>query len=275
MSGRIEGKVAVVTGGAGGIGAGTVRRFAEEGACVVVADLEIAAGQQLVGELGDVARFVHADVSEEAAVAAAVDCAVAEFGRLDCMFNNAGILGAVGPIARTSVEAWDRSVAVLLRSVFLGMKHAARVMVPQGSGVILSTSSTAGITGGLGPHAYTACKTAVVGLTRSVAAELAQYGVRVNAIAPGNTVTGMTAIAYTGDSANLAATAERIKAGSNLGIAGEPVDIANAALYLASDEARYITGQCLVVDAGQTTNAGSVRFASSEAALIQEGGRVA
>jgi NAD(P)-dependent dehydrogenase (short-subunit alcohol dehydrogenase family) len=99
--------------------------------------------------------------------------------------------------------------------------------------------------------------------------------VRVNAIAPGNTVTGMTAIAYTGDAANIEAAAERIKAGSNLGIAGEPVDIANAALYLASDEARHITGHCLVVDAGQTTNAGSVRFAAAEPGLIQEGGRVA
>ena len=189
------------------------------------------------------------------------------------MFNNAGILGAVGSISRTSVEDWDRSVAVLLRSVFLGMKHAARVMVPQRSGVIISTSSTAGITGGLGPHAYTACKTAVIGLTRSVAGELAQHGVRVNAIAPGNTVTGMTAFAYTGDASEIEATTERIRAGSNLGIAGEPVDIANAALYLASDEARYVTGHCLVVDAGQTTNAGSVRFASAEPALILERGR--
>ena len=275
MSGRIEGKVAIVTGGASGIGAGTVRRFAEEGARVVVADIQVDAGKRLAAELGDAARFIEVDVADEHAVAAAVDLAVAEFGRLDCMFNNAGILGAVGSISRTAVEDWDRSVAVLLRSVFLGMKHAARVMVPQGSGVIISTSSTAGITGGLGPHAYTACKTAVIGLTRSVAGELAQHGVRVNAIAPGNTVTGMTAFAYTGDAADIEATTERIRAGSNLGIAGEPVDIANAALYLASDEARYITGHCLVVDAGQTTNAGSVRFASAEPALIVEGGRTA
>jgi NAD(P)-dependent dehydrogenase (short-subunit alcohol dehydrogenase family) len=273
MSGRIEGKVAIVTGGASGIGAGTVRRFVEEGARVVVADLQVDAGKRLAAELGERARFIEADVADEHAVAAAVDLAVAEFGRLDCMFNNAGILGAVGSISRTSVEDWDRSVAVLLRSVFLGMKHAARVMVPQRSGVIISTSSTAGITGGLGPHAYTACKTAVIGLTRSVAGELAQHGVRVNAIAPGNTVTGMTAFAYTGDASEIEATTERIRAGSNLGIAGEPVDIANAALYLASDEARYVTGHCLVVDAGQTTNAGSVRFASAEPALILERGR--
>jgi NAD(P)-dependent dehydrogenase (short-subunit alcohol dehydrogenase family) len=275
MTGRIEGKVAIVTGGASGIGAGTVRRFVEEGARVVVADLQVDAGKRIVAELGESARFIEADVADEFAVAAAVDLAVTEFGRLDCMFNNAGILGAVGSISRTEVEDWDRSVAVLLRSVFLGMKHAARVMMPQGSGVIISTSSTAGITGGLGPHAYSACKTAVIGLTRSVAGELAQHGIRVNAIAPGNTVTGMTAFAYTGDATNIDAAAERIRSGSNLGIAGEPVDIANAALYLASDEARYITGHCLVVDAGQTTNWGSVRFASADPALIIEGGRTA
>jgi NAD(P)-dependent dehydrogenase (short-subunit alcohol dehydrogenase family) len=273
MSGRIEGMVVIVTGGASGIGAGAARRFAEEGARVVVADLQVDSGKQLVGELGDVARFVEADVAEEADVAAVVDLAVSEFGRLDCMFNNAGILGAVGPISQTPVPAWDRTVAVLLRSVFLGMKHAARVMIPQSSGVILSTASTAGILGGLGPHAYTACKHAVIGLTKSVAAELAPHGIRVNAIAPGNTVTGMTAVAYTGDPTNLEATAERIKAGSQLGIAGEPVDIANAALYLASDESRYVTGHCLVVDAGQTTSGGSTRFASAEPALIREQGR--
>jgi NAD(P)-dependent dehydrogenase (short-subunit alcohol dehydrogenase family) len=273
MNGRMQDKVIVVTGGASGIGAGTARRFAQEGGRVVVADLQVDAGMQLVAELGDVARFVETDVSEEDDVAAAVDLAVATFGRLDCMFNNAGILGAVGPVSRTPVDAWDRSVAVLLRSVFLGMKHAARVMVPQHSGVILSTSSTAGLLGGLGPHAYTACKHAVIGLTRSVATELAQHGIRVNAIAPGNTVTGMTAIAYTGDATRLDETTERIRAGSALGIAGEPVDIANAALYLASDEARYVTGHCLVVDAGQTTNGGSTRFFGADPALVMEGGR--
>src|SRR6202022_216833 len=182
MNGRMQGKVIVVTGGASGIGAGTARRFAQEGGRVVVADLQVDAGTQLVGELGDVARFVQTDVSEEDDVAAAVDLAVTTFGRLDCMFNNAGILGAVGPVSHTSVDAWDRSVAVLLRSVFLGMKHAARVMVPQHSGVILSTTSIGGLQGGLGPHVYGAAKGAVVALTRRVAAELGALTTRVNAI---------------------------------------------------------------------------------------------
>ena len=273
MTGRLDGRVAVITGGASGIGAGTTRRFVEEGARVVIADVDVDAGKRLADELGDSTRFIVTDVAVEGDVEAAVAGAVEAFGRLDIMFNNAGILGAVGPIAETTASAWDRSVDVLLRSVFLGMKHAAPVMIRQRSGVILSTSSIAGIIGGLGPHAYTACKHAVIGLTKSVAGELAQHGVRVNAIAPGNTVTAMTAVAYTGEAANLDDTAARIKAGSPLGFAGEPIDIANAALYLASDEARYITGHCLVVDAGQTTNAGSVRFSSSDAALIVEGGR--
>ena len=273
MTGRLDGRVAVITGGASGIGAGTAKRFVEEGARVVVADVQIDAGKSLVEELGGVARFVEADVAEEADVAAAVDLAVREFGRLDCMFNNAGILGAVGPIADTAAGDWDRSVAVLLRSVFLGMKHAARVMIPQRSGVILSTSSTAGIIGGLGPHAYTACKTAIVGLTRSVAAELAPHGVRVNAIAPGMTVTAMTAMTYTGNAADIDVAAERIKASSPLGFAAGPIDIANAALYLASDDARNVTGHCLAVDAGQTTNAGSSHFSSSSPALVDKSGR--
>jgi len=275
VTGRLEGKVAVVTGGASGIGAGTVRRFVEEGARVVIADVDVERGKLLADELGAVTRFAETDVTDEDAIAAAVDLAVGELGRLDVMFNNAGILGAVGPIAQTDAADWDRSVAVLLRSVFLGMKHAARVMIPQGGGVILSTSSIAGVTGGLGPHAYTACKHAVVGLTRSAAIELAPHGIRVNAIAPGMTVTGMTAFTFTGDAAGLDATAEVIRSRSPLGIAGEPLDIANAALYLASDEARYVNGHVLVVDAGQTVNGGSGHFASMDAALVEAGNREA
>ena len=135
MSGRLEGKVAVITGGASGIGAGTTQRFVEEGARVVIADLQDDAGQALAAELGDAVRSIRCDVTEEADLAAAVDHAVAEFGQLDVMFNNAGIVGVIGPIADTPADGWDRTVAVLLRGVFLGTKHAARVMVPQRSGV--------------------------------------------------------------------------------------------------------------------------------------------
>jgi NAD(P)-dependent dehydrogenase (short-subunit alcohol dehydrogenase family) len=273
MGNRLDGKVAVITGGASGIGEGTVRRFVEEGARVVIADLQDNAGAALCAELGAGTRFIHTDVTQEADVAAAVDLAVAEFGRLDIMFNNAGIVGAIGRISDTTADAWNRSVAVLLNGAFHGMKHAARVMVPQGSGVILSTASTAGIIGGLGPHAYTACKHAIVGLTKSVASELGASGIRVNAIAPGNTATAMTAAVITGDHTDLEATNRHIASTSPLGISGQPADIANAALYLASDEARYVSGHCLVVDAGQTANGGSSRFHQSKPAMVEEAGR--
>lgn len=273
MAGRLDGKVAVITGGASGIGEGTARRFVAEGASVVIADLQRAPGEALAAELGRAARFITTDVTSEADIAAAVDLAAREFGRLDVMFNNAGIVGVVGRIAETPVDSWDRTVSVLMRGVFLGIKHAARVMVPQGSGSIISTSSTAGLMGGLGPHCYTACKHAVIGLTKSAASELASDGIRVNAISPGNTATAMTSAVMTGDHTALAATAEQIASTSLLGIAGMPEDIANAALYLASDEARYVSGHTLVVDAGQTTNGGSSRFHRRASGVFLEAGQ--
>ena len=269
---RLAGKIAVITGGASGIGEGTVLRFVEEGARVVIADIQDEPGRALATRLGDVARFVHTDVTDESSIARAVDEAVQSFGRLDVMFNNAGIVGAVGRIAETDTDQWDRTVSILLRGVYLGMKHAARVMVPQKSGAIVSTSSTAGILGGLGPHCYTACKHAVIGLTKSVASELAASGIRVNAISPGNTVSAMTAGVVTGDHTAIDSVTQHITAGSLLGIPGLPVDIANAAVYLASEESRYVTGHTLVVDAGQTTIGGNGRFHQQPATLIREAG---
>ena len=254
MTERLAGKTAVITGAASGIGEGTARRFVAEGANVVIADLQTDAGAAIAEELGAPARFVRCDVTSEADVAAAVDLAVDQFGRLDVMFNNAGVIGVTGSIIETPVEAWDHTIAILLRGVFLGTKHAARVMVPQGSGVILNTSSIAGVVGGLGPHAYTAAKHAVIGLTKSVANELAPSGIRVNAISPGNTVSPMTATAVADDHEAIDTATDRIAKWSPLGIAGVPDDIANAALYLASDEARYVSGHTLVVDAGHTSS---------------------
>jgi NAD(P)-dependent dehydrogenase (short-subunit alcohol dehydrogenase family) len=274
MGPRLKGKVAVITGGAFGIGAGTAKLFIEEGASVVIADLQEDVGRALLGELGDGARFIKADVAIEKEVAAAVDLAVGEFGRLDCMINNAGIIGAVGSIANITADAWDRTIAVLLRGVFLGMKHAARVMINQKSGCILSVTSTAGITGGLGPHAYTAAKHAVIGLTKSAASELGKYGIRVNAIAPGNIVTTMTSALITGDPTNEKDAAKSIAAMSPLGIAGFPIDIAHSLLYLASEEARYVSGHTLVVDAGQTTGGKAGKLFHGQAAdIIVEGGK--
>ena len=274
MSGRLDGKVAVITGAASGIGAGTARMFVKEGAKVILADMQTDAGMALADELGDVARFAQCNVMIEDEVAAAVDLAVSEFGGLDVMFNNAGIVGSVGRISETSIEAWDNTMAILLRGVFLGVKHAARVMLTQNSGVIINTSSTAGILGGLGPHAYTAAKHGVIGLTKSVANELAPNGIRVNAISPGNTVTAMTATVTSGDPGAIVDATQKIAAGSPLGYAGVPDDIAAAALYLASDDARYVSGHTLVVDAGQTT-AGMVpnRFNIGSSRQFHEAGR--
>ena len=140
------------------------------------------------------------------------------------------------------------------------------MMLPRNSGSIISTSSIAGVIGGLGPHAYTASKTAIVGLTKSIASELGPQGIRVNAIAPGTIPTPLTAVAVTGDPTNIAAVTERSK--SMFGIAADPIDIANAALYLASDEGRLVNGHTLVVDAGRSINGGSARFASATAKMI-------
>ncbi|MFO7962328.1 MAG: glucose 1-dehydrogenase [Desulfobacterales bacterium] len=273
MGNRLEGKSAVITGGSCGIGAGTAKLFAEEGASVVIADIQTDAGVALASELGGRARFVQTDVTRETDVSAAVDFAVSEFGRLDCMVNNAGVIGAVGSIGEIPLSAWDATIEILLRGAFLGMKHAARVMIPQRSGSIISLSSTAGVAGGLGPHAYTAAKHAVVGLTKSVASELGRYGIRVNAVAPGNIVTVMTSVAVTGDPNKPSEAAKAIAEMSPLGIAGYPIDIANAILYLASEESRYVSGHTLVVDAGQTTGGKAGRRFHKGADMIRESGK--
>ena len=163
MTKRLEGKVAAITGAASGIGEATARRFVEEGARVMIGDIQEDAGQALAEELGDAAAFRRCDVTAEADIATLVDDAVATFGHLDIMMNNAGIVGARGPIAQTSLDEYDATMNVLLRGTFIGMKHAARVMQPRGTGSIISLSSTAGVQGGLGPHVYAAAKHAVVG----------------------------------------------------------------------------------------------------------------
>jgi NAD(P)-dependent dehydrogenase (short-subunit alcohol dehydrogenase family) len=157
--------------------------------------------------------------------------------------------------------------------VFLGTKHAARVMIPQGEGAIVNTSSAAGVQGGLGPHAYTAAKHAVVGLTKSAASELGAHGIRVNAVAPGKIPTPLTAEALTGDHTDMDAIEANIRETSPLGFAPVADDIALAVLYLTSDEGRFVSGHTLVVDGGRTTNGGSSRFASSAPGLIAEAGR--
>jgi NAD(P)-dependent dehydrogenase (short-subunit alcohol dehydrogenase family) len=254
VAGRVQGKVAVVTGAASGLGEATARLMHAEGASVILTDIQDDRGQGVAADLGDRARYLHCDVSSEPDVAQAVDEAVREFGRLDCMFNNAGIVGTQGGIDEIPLEEYEFTMAVLLRSVFLGMKHAARVMKPQCSGVILNTTSIGGLQGGLGPHVYGAAKGAVVALTKNVAAELGAWSIRVNAIAPGKILTPMNAANLTGDPDAMDQAREAFATRTPLrGRIGEADDIAHAALWPASDDAGFVSGHVLVVDGGLTT----------------------
>jgi xanthoxin dehydrogenase len=272
---RLNGKVAVITGAASGIGAASARRFVKEGARVVLGDIQQEKGDALVAELGDAAIFTLCNVTREEDVAKLVDLAVDHFGSLDIMFNNAGIVGAVGPIDTTIAAEWSATLDILLNGVFYGMKHAARVMKPQGNGVIISMASTAGVMGGLGPHTYAAGKHAVVGLTKNVAAELCRFGIRVNAIAPASMATEMLASILTGDPADINGAVDALAAASPLlDRAGTAEDVANAALWLASEEAGYTNGHILAIDAGMTTGSTleGPSFAEYEP-MIREGGK--
>jgi NAD(P)-dependent dehydrogenase (short-subunit alcohol dehydrogenase family) len=268
---RFSDHCVVVTGGASGIGEATVRALVAQEGRVVIADLQGDRGRELASELGPSAAFHQTDVTREEEIAGAIELAQKRFGPLTGMINNAGIVGAVGSIMDTSAEAFDHTMSILSRAVFLGIKHAARAMKPLGRGSIVSLASTAGVMGGLGPHVYTMAKHGVVGLTRSTACELARSGIRVNAVAPGGTVTAMTNAL--GDN-NPETTAEFIASGSPLGFACMPEDIASGILYLLSDDARYITGHTLVIDAGQTTGGTEMPpFYSQEADILLHAGR--
>jgi NAD(P)-dependent dehydrogenase (short-subunit alcohol dehydrogenase family) len=249
---RFEGKVVVVTGGASGMGRATVRRFLQEGAAVLVADFNEEAGADTVAEAtslghGERVRFRRTDVASEAQVAAMIDAAVEAFGRLDVLFNNAGVGGAIGPLTETLEADYDYTMDVLCKGVFLGIKHGARRLRAQGDGgAIVNTASVAGLSGDGGPLVYSAAKAAVISMSKSAAVELARDRIRVNAICPGFIV---TPLAGSGDEARAARAFEGAQPWPETG-SGE--HIAGAALYLASDDARFVTGEALVVDGGLT-----------------------
>lgn len=253
MAGRYEGKVAVVTGAASGLGEAGARLFVAEGGKVVVSDYSAERGQRVAADLGSSGVFVKCDVTVEADVAASFDAAMDTWGRCDGAWANAGIVGLAGPIAEADMDQFDQTMAVLARGVFCTFKHAARVMIKAGNGgCLIGTASVAAVKGGMGPHAYAMAKAGVVGLCRNMASELAPFRIRANSIAPGSIPTGMTAHVITGDPDNVQAATDRMAAQSPLGRSGSATDIAETALFLMSDAGSYISGQCIIVDAGDT-----------------------
>ena len=255
----------VITGGASGMGEATVRLLAARGHAVVFGDIQDARGIALSEELGDSVEFVHTDVTKESDVAQLIDSAVAQFGPLAGMVNNAGIIGVVGPIDSITVEDWDATVAMLLRSTFLGLKHAARVMKPERRGSIVNTSSIAALQGGIGPHAYAAAKAGVVSLTLNIAAELGSFGIRVNSVAPGRIATPMVADTWAGDHNDIESAKRAILAESPLADrVGTAEDIAEAYAWLLSDASGYVSGQVIAVDGGLVGGTPPVSVAESK-----------
>lgn len=259
--GRLEGKRAVITGAASGIGEATARLFIAEGATVVLADTDELRGKRIASELGDRARFVATDVSREADVDQAVATSVEAFGGLDIMFNNAGVPGSTGGIEEIEVETWDRTIAVHLRGVFLGIRAAARIMRPQGHGSIINTSSVAASRANMAGHDYSAAKAAITHLTETTANELGENRVRVNAVCPGAIATSIfgRAAGLDGEEAQQTVDfmATVLSDAAPIRRVGRPADIAETVLWLASDASGFVTGQAIAVDGGLLT--GSLR----------------
>lgn len=249
---RLQDKVAVITGGASGMGLASAERFLAEGARVVIADYNAETGEAAVKAaaargFGDAVSFVRTDVAEEEEVVAMLEHAVDRFGRLDVVFNNAGVGGAIGPLTETSVEDWDYTFDVLAKGVFLGIKHSARILRAQGTGgSIINTSSVAGLSGDAGPLVYSAAKSAVLSMTMSAAVELAPDRIRVNAICPGFIVTPLV---EGRDPEKTRAQFAKQQPWPDTGM-GE--HIAGAALFFASEDSTFVTGERLLVDGGLT-----------------------
>jgi NAD(P)-dependent dehydrogenase (short-subunit alcohol dehydrogenase family) len=254
MTKRLQGKVAVITGGAGGIGMASARLFVAEGAKVVLVDVDEPALRAAVTELGsDAASHVVADVSDEAQVRRYFDAAVKRHGRIDALLSNAGTAGMVSPIADYPMDVFDRVIAVNVRGVYMSLKHALPLMMKQGSGSIVVTSSIAGLKGFAGLSAYVTSKHAVVGMMRSAVLESAASGVRINTIHPAPIDTPMMRVVEEGAAPGAAAAAkQQFESWIPAGRYGSPDEVARTALFLASDDSRFCTGGRYSVDGGMS-----------------------
>ncbi len=250
MTRRLEGKVALVTGAASGIGRATAIAFAQEGAKVVLADVAATAGEDVVGVIkgsGGDAILVKCDVSRAAEVESMVDEAVETYGRLDCAFNNAGIEGDVARVAQYTEENWDRVIDVNLKGVWLCMKYEIPQMLKRGSGAIVNMSSVSGLVGDPAHPAYAASKHGVAGLTKSAALEYARVGIRVNGVCPAAIRTPMIERTL---EVQPELSWQSLANGHPVGRVGEPEEVAEAVLWLCSDAASFVTGHLLILDGG-------------------------
>lgn len=279
MEQLLAGKAAIVTGGANGLGKAAVERFVAEGARVVIADMDCERGEALAAQLGGAARFLATNVAEADQVQALIDFAVSELGGLDVMFNNAGVSQAIFPrFVDDDLSDFQKVINVNLLGVMLGTQRAARHMKDNGGGSIINAASIGGSQAGCGILTYRASKAAVIHFTKCTAIDLAEYGIRVNCISPGNIETEMSAFPGKGMSDEMIRKIHEVVRPLRLVAQplkrwGKPLDIANAALYLASDMSAQITGQELVVDGGASAGDPINRFievAQARARIIQE-----
>lgn len=272
MAGRLKGKVAVVTGGASGIGRGTVELFVKEGARVVAADVQDDKGARMEEELGKAVRYVRCDVYDEKHIKNAIAVAMKSFGKLDCMFNNAGTSGPLENADSVTAEGFDSVMHLHLRAALFGIKHAMPAMKANG-GSIISTASIAGLQHGFGPLLYSIAKASIVHMSRVASGQLAPFNIRVNCICPGLIATPIFAkgigLATQVADQTVAAVAAAAKNSQPIPKAGLPEDIAEAALFLASDGSKFVTGQAIVVDGGITIGPSGERQIQVFAPIMQ------